>query len=174
MADDRHLHGTISLSPITEGDNGELVRPKAGGAVLLALHPNASAEVETRPEQQVSQALCYEAVITLDMTDRWAASWSRATVLIKISLEDKFVYNDRLRPSTRDKNIVLGPVLLPKDVFAESIGVVRLCVDLSNDNGLTDSLATDPVLVEVLDTEEGRRLRQDVRHPAGECRSAPS
>lgn len=53
MADDRHLHGTISLSPITEGDNGELVRPKAGGAVLLALHPNASAEVETRPEQQV-------------------------------------------------------------------------------------------------------------------------
>lgn len=160
MADDRHLHGTISLSPITEGDNGELVRPKAGGAVLLALHPNASAEVETRPEQQVSQALCYEAVITLDMTDRWAASWSRATVLIKISLEDKFVYNDRLRPSTRDKNIVLGPVLLPKDVFAESIGVVRLCVDLSNDNGLTDSLATDPVLVEVLDTEEGRRLRR--------------
>ena len=94
-------------SPITEGDNGELVRPKAGGAVLLALHPNASAEVETRPEQQVSQALCYEAVITLDMTDRWAASWSRATVLIKISLEDKFVYNDRLRPSTRDKNLSL-------------------------------------------------------------------
>ncbi len=126
----------------------------------LRLHSVPPTEEEASVRQQnVPKDTSLQVVLKIDGTET-ACVLLKREVTLTVRADEQLITRQWCRPSTREGEIALGPIVLPKAGLEDFIGCIGFALSLETDQGVEVTLWTEQCFLTSQDSEDNRRLER--------------